>query len=54
MGYVIPEPAKNAINSVPRALHLREQIEGSRGIQTNPIILVSTSAYHPAVRACGN
>ena len=54
VGYVIPEPVKDAINSVLRTLHVREQIEGSGGFQTSPIILVNTSAYHPAIRACGN
>jgi hypothetical protein len=54
VGYVIPEPVKDAINSILRGLHIREQIEGSGGFQTNPIILVSLGSYHPAVEACGN
>lgn len=53
VGYRIPEPVTGAINSILRALNVREQIQGSGGLQTDPVIIVKMGRYHPAVEACG-
>ena len=53
VGYRIPEPVTGAINSILRALNVREEIQGSGGLQTDPVIIVSMGRYHPAVQACG-
>lgn len=53
VGYVIPQPVTNAINSILRALNIREQIQGSGGFDTKPIQLVNLGYYHPALPVCG-
>jgi hypothetical protein len=53
VGYNIPQPVTSAINSILRALNIREEIQGSGGIQTKPMMIVSKGWYHPAVQACG-
>jgi hypothetical protein len=52
VGYRIPQPVTGAINSILRALNIREEIQGAGGIQTDPVIIVSMGRYHPAVQAC--
>jgi hypothetical protein len=53
VGYMIPEPVTGAINSILRALNIREEIKSSGGLQTKPAIIVDIGRYHPAVPACG-
>jgi hypothetical protein len=53
VGYQIPEPVTRAINSILRALNIREEIKGSGGLETKPMIIVSMGRYHPALEICG-
>jgi hypothetical protein len=53
VGYRIPEPVTGAINSILRALNVREEIQGSGGLQTDPVIIVNMGRYHPSLEACG-
>jgi hypothetical protein len=53
VGYRIPEPVTGAINSILRALNIREQIQGSGGLQTDPVIIVNMGRYHPSLEICG-
>jgi hypothetical protein len=53
VGYRIPEPVTGAINSILRALNIREEIKGSGGLETKPVIIVSMGRYHPALEICG-
>ena len=53
VGYHMPEPVVDAINAVLRALHIREQIKGSGGIETKPVVLVQKGWKHPALGGCG-
>lgn len=53
VGYMIPEPVTRAINSILRALNIREEIKSSGGLETKPAIIVDIGRYHPAVEACG-
>ena len=52
VGYVIPQAVTRAINSILRALNIKEELKDSGGFQTKPVMLVNTSYYHPAVQAC--
>ena len=52
VGYVIPQAVTRAINSILRALNIKEELKDSGGFQTKPVMLVKTSYYHPAVQAC--
>jgi hypothetical protein len=54
VGYRIPEPVTGAINSILRALNIREEIQGSGGLQTDPVIIVNMGRYHPSLEACGS
>jgi hypothetical protein len=53
VGYTMPQPVTNAINSILRALNIRKEIQGSGGIQTNPMMIINKGWYHPPVQACG-
>ena len=53
VGYRIPQPVTGAINSILRALNIREEIQGSGGLQTDPVIIVNMGRYHPSLQICG-
>jgi len=53
VGYRIPQPVTDAINAVLRALHIREEIKGSGGIETKPVVLVKAGWYTPKLEICG-
>ena len=52
VGYRIPQPVTDAINSILRALNIREKLVGSGGIETKPIQVVHSGWYAPKVKAC--
>jgi hypothetical protein len=52
VGYMIPEPVTGAINSMLRALNVREEIKSSGGLETKPVIIVDIGRYHPSLQAC--
>ncbi len=52
VGYMIPEPVTGAINSMLRALNIREEIKSSGGLETKPVIIVDIGRYHPSLDAC--
>jgi hypothetical protein len=52
VGYNIPQPVTAAINSILRALNIRQEIQGSGGVQTKPMMIVQKGWYAPAVKAC--
>ena len=54
VGYRIPQPVTGAINSILRALNIREEIQGAGGIETKPVIIVSMGRYYPSLNICGN
>jgi hypothetical protein len=54
VGYLIPEPVTGAINSILRALNIREEIQSSGGLETRPANIVEIGRYHPSLKACGN
>jgi hypothetical protein len=54
VGYRIPQPVTGAINSILRALNIREEIQEAGGIQTDPVIIVSMGRYYPSLDICGN
>jgi hypothetical protein len=47
VGYQIPRPVTNAINAFLRALNIRQEIQGSGGIQTAPQTLVNAGWFSP-------
>jgi hypothetical protein len=53
VGYMIPEPVTGAINSLLRALNIREEIKSSGGLETKPVIIVNMGRVHPALEGCG-
>lgn len=54
VGYSMPEPVRNVINSVLRALHIKEEIKGSGGIETDPKMIARAGWYAPKLDICGN
>jgi hypothetical protein len=53
VGYTMPAPVTAAINSILRALHIKEEIKGSGGIETNPKMIAQAGWYAPKMDICG-
>ena len=53
VGYMMPEPVTNLINSFLRAINIRKEISSSGGMETDPVIIVNIGRYHPSLQACG-
>jgi hypothetical protein len=54
VGYMMPEPVTNLINSFLRAINIRQEISSSGGLESKPVIIVSLGRYHPSRDICGN
>lgn len=54
VGYMMPEPVANLINSFLRAINIRKEISSSGGPESTPVIIVSLGRYHPSREMCGN
>lgn len=54
VGYMMPEPVTNLVNSFLRAINIRKEISSSGGLESAPVIIVSMGRYHPSLDKCGN
>ena len=52
VGYTMPEPVKEVINSILRALHIKKEIKGSGGIETQPKMIAQAGWYSPVMDIC--
>jgi hypothetical protein len=52
VGYMIPKPITNAINSVLSALNIRHRVGSSGGLQTAPREILSKKGWDPDVPTC--
>ena len=53
VGYMMPEPVTNLVNSFLRAINIRAEISSSGGLESKPVNIVEIARYHPSLKACG-